>query len=303
MEVIRERLNIQSNSFSREEEPLYINFKNHKNIWQILSFISWVLLISTQLNSIQLNIPFNYIDLFYNQSRHYDHLETFKYYNLFPQIVFLTLTLIGFINYLIFTVYLRDEKVYIGLFDNFAKFHFIPFFAIAGIYMTNEILSYIYYDYECYYVNTVLTLAGLVLLIIVYAKTKLTSKWFLVLFIKKGTFSGLIMLLWGNLMVNININIIIYKREDFAYANIILPIIKGIGSIVFAFIFKDVMVLMINLLYDIKIIQNQYNFYYMQGVPNWIGNAYGYIPPIMLFLTLISLLIIVIIFKQRIYES
>ena len=230
--------------------------------------------------------------------------DIIKYSNLFPQIVFLTLTLIGFINYLIGTVYLRDEKVYIGLFDNFAKFHFLPFLAIAGIYMTNEIFLDLNYNYECLYINTVLSLAGLVLLIIVYAKTKFASKWYLVLFIKKGTFSGLIILLWGNITLNINIFLFIYKTRSNVYGLIVLPIITGIGAIVFSFIFKDVMVLMINLIYNIKIIQNHYNFYYAYEVPGWIGlRAYGYIPLITLFLTLISLLIIVIKFKGRIYES
>ena len=64
MEVIRERLNL-TDSFSKEEQPIYINFRNHKNLWQILSFISWVLLISAQLNTIQLNIPFNYTKKIY----------------------------------------------------------------------------------------------------------------------------------------------------------------------------------------------------------------------------------------------
>ena len=299
MEVIRERLNL-TDSFSKEEEPIYINFRNHKNLWQILSFISWVLLISAQLNTIQLNIPFNYIDLIcIGKTTYYDGF--FRFYNLFPQILFLTLTLIGFINYLISTVYLRDEKVYIGLFDNFAKFHFIPFLAIAGIYMTNEIFAGLIYYYECLYINTALSLAGLVLLIIVYAKIKLASKWFLVLFIKKGTFSGLIMLLWGNITLNIYIFRVIYRAKSEVYPRIIFPIITGIGAIVFSFIFKDVMVLMINLIYNIKIIQNLYNIYYAHQNFHWIN--YGFIPLIMLILTLISLLIIVIKFKQRIYES
>ena len=295
MEVIRERLNL-TDSFSKEEEPIYINFRNHKNLWQILSFISWVLLISAQLNTIQLNIPFNYIDLICIAKTTY-YGDYFRFYNLFPQILFLTLTLIGFINYLISTVYLRDEKVYIGLFDNFAKFHFIPFLAIAGIYMTNEIFAGLIYYVECLYINTALSLAGLVLLIIVYAKIKLASKWFLVLFIKKGTFSGLIMLLWGN----ITLNIYIFLPKSEVYSSIIFPIITGIGAIVFSFIFKDVMVLMINLIYNIKIIQNLYNIYYAHQNFHWIN--YGFIPLIMLILTLISLLIIVIKFKQRIYES
>ena len=297
MEVIHERLNL-TDSFSKEEGPIYINFRNHKNLWQILSFISWVLLISAQLNTIQLNIPFNYIDLICIAKTTY-YGDYFRFYNLFPQILFLTLTLIGFINYLISTVYLRDEKVYIGLFDNFAKFHFIPFLAIAGIYMTNEIFTGLNYDYECLIINTALSLTGLVLLIIVYAKTKLASKWFLVLFIKKGTFSGLIMLLWGN----ITLNIYIFLPKSEVYSSIIFPIITGIGAIVFSFIFKDVMVLMINLIYNIKIIQNLYNIYY--AYQNFYRRIYplGLISLIMLILTLISLLIIVIKFKQRIYES
>ena len=298
MEVIRERLNL-TDSFSKEEEPIYINFRNHKNLWQILSFISWVLLISAQLNTIQLNIPFNYIDLIcISKTTYYSYY--FRFYNLFPQILFLTLTLIGFINYLISTVYLRDEKVYIGLFDNFAKFHFIPFLAIAGIYMTNEIFAGLnYYYFECLCINTALSLAGLVLLIIVYAKIKLASKWFLVLFIKKGTFSGLIILLWGN----ITLNIYIFFPKGEVYPSIIFPIITGIGAIVFSFIFKDVMVLMINLIYNIKIIQNLYNIYYAYQDFYWINYQLGFISLIMLILTLISLLIIVIKFKQRIYES
>ena len=298
MEVIHERLNL-TDSFSKEEEPIYINFRNHKNLWQILSFISWVLLISAQLNTIQLNIPFNYIDYICIRKTTY-HGDYFRFYNLFPQILFLTLTLIGFINYLISTVYLRDEKVYIGLFDNFAKFHFIPFLAIAGIYMTNEIFAGLnYYYFECLCINTALSLAGLVLLIIVYAKIKLASKWFLVLFIKKGTFSGLIILLWGN----ITLNIYIFLPKGEVYPSIIFPIITGIGAIVFSFIFKDVMVLMINLIYNIKIIQNLYNIYYAYQDFYWINYQLGFISLIMLILTLISLLIIVIKFKQRIYES
>ena len=298
MEVIHERLNL-TDSFSKEEEPIYINFRNHKNLWQILSFISWVLLISAQLNTIQLNIPFNYIDLICIAKTTY-HVDYFRFYNLFPQILFLTLTLIGFINYLISTVYLRDEKVYIGLFDNFAKFHFIPFLAIAGIYMTNEIFAGLnYYYFECLCINTALSLAGLVLLIIVYAKIKLASKWFLELFIKKGTFSGLIILLWGN----ITLNIYIFLPKGEVYPSIIFPIITGIGAIVFSFIFKDVMVLMINLIYNIKIIQNLYNIYYAYQNFYWINYPLGFISLIMLILTLISLLIIVIKFKQRIYES
>ena len=301
MEEIRDRLN----SFSSKEEQTYINFRNHKNIWLILSFISWVLLISAQINTIQLKIPFNYIDTLSNGEK-YDYPEAI-YCNLFPHVVFLTLTLIGFINYLIFTVYFRDEQVYLGLFDKFAKFHFIPLLAISGIYMTNELfLNYRAYNFICLYINTALSLVGIILLIIIYVKTKFNSKWFFALFIKKGTFSSLIMLLWGNIILNIHIFILFYRKRGTSsiYAFILLPIIKGIGAIVFAFIFKDIMVLFINLLYNIKIIQNYYTYHYIYADPNWIGGkTFGFIPLIMLFLTLISLLIIAIKFKQRIYES
>ena len=300
MEEIRDRLN--NNSFSSKEEPIYTNFRNHKNIWQILSFISWVLLISAQINTIQLEIPFNYIDTLFN-GRIIDYADVI-YCHLFPQFVFLTLTLIGFIIYLIFTFYYTEERVYLGLFDKFTKFHFIPLLAISGIYMTNEeLLNYETFDLAYLCINTFLSLVGIVFLIIIYVKTKFNSKWFFVLFIKKGTFSSLIMLLWGNILLNINIFIIAYSKSSI-YALILLPIIKGIGAIVFAFIFKDIMVLFINLLYIIKIIQNYYNYYYIYADPQWIRvKTFGFIPLIMLFLTLICLLIIIIIFKQRIYES
>ena len=84
---------------------------------------------------------------------------------------------------------------------------------------------------------------------------------------KKGTFSGLIILLWGN----ITLNIYIFFPKGEVYPSIIFPIITGIGAIVFSFIFKDVMVLLINLIYNIKIIQNHYNIYYAHQNFYWIN--------------------------------
>ena len=84
MEVIRERLNLQ-NSFSKEKEPIYINFRNHTNLWKILSFIFLVIFISAQLNTIRLNFPFNYSDLI--SIINITCEDIFIYYNLFPQIV------------------------------------------------------------------------------------------------------------------------------------------------------------------------------------------------------------------------
>jgi len=44
------------------EEIIDINTLKQKNIWKILSLISWLLLISSQLNSLEFNLPISMVD-------------------------------------------------------------------------------------------------------------------------------------------------------------------------------------------------------------------------------------------------
>ena len=61
MEELNDVYNIQD-SLGLEKDDLNIRINPYKNIWIILSFISWVLLITVQLNTIQYQIPFSMID-------------------------------------------------------------------------------------------------------------------------------------------------------------------------------------------------------------------------------------------------
>lgn len=294
------------------EEVIDINTLKQKNIWKILSLISWILLISSQLNSIEFNLPISMVDnyiLQYYEKKKYQLI--FMASNFFPQRTFLTINLIGFVIYLIFTVYKKDENFNSGLFKNFARFHFLPLFLVSSIYIIGEAFTYQIFDKELegnylitFIINCFFSLVGLVLLIIIYIKTKLDCQWYITFFIKKGVYSSLIMLLWGNLLSNV---ILIFPKSE-TYINIIFPILRGLFAIIFSFIFKDIMVLFISLLYSLKTIIHIYNYSYnlvdsdKQEI-DWFKAEIAYISFITIGLTLASMIAIIVIFKHKIYLS
>jgi len=235
----------------------------------------------------------------------YDEDNEYINYNYFPQKVFLIISLIGFVNYLIYTFYLVNENVCSGLFDNFAKFHFLPFFIVASLYIMTETYGFFFFglhledSYLIFLIfNAGFSLIGLVLLIIVYVKTKLTNSWHINFFIKKGVYSSLIMLLWGNILLDVYI----FTIKSEIVITIILPTVRTIGAIIFSLIFKDIMVLFINLLYNLNTIANHYKYSYVNDKTGWIGEKIGYISLIMIFLTLLCMLFLIIKFKERLFQ-
>ena len=72
----------------------------------------------------------------YHSTKNYQHLIMAS--NFFPQRTFLTISLIGFLIYLIFTVYQKDENFHSGLFNNLAKFHFLPLFLVSSLFIIGE---------------------------------------------------------------------------------------------------------------------------------------------------------------------
>lgn len=301
MEEQNDEFNIQEIA---EKEDFFLDNEPYKNIWRVLSFISWVLLVSSQLNSVQLNIPLSIIDIV-PLKQLYDEDNEYINYNYFPQKVFLIISLIGFVNYLIYTFYFTNENVCSGLFGNFAKFHFLPFLIVSSLYIMTETYGFFFFglDLEKSYLiylifNAGFSLIGLVLLIIVYAKTKLNCSWHIIFFIKKGVYSSLIMLLWGNILLDVYI--FITKTE--IVITIILPAVRALGAIIFSLIFKDIMVLFINLLYNLNTIANHYKYSYFNDKTGWIGEKIGFMSLIIIILTLLCMLFLIIKFKERLYQ-
>lgn len=302
MEEENDEFNIQE--IAGKEEEVLLDNEPHKNIWRVLSFISWVLLVTSQLNSVQLNMPLSIIDIV-PLKQLYDEDNEYINYNYFPQKVFLILSLIGFVNYLIYTFYLVNENVCSGLFDNFAKFHFLPFLIVSSLYIMTEAYGFFFFglhledSYLIYLIfNAGFSLIGLVLLIIVYVKTKLSNSWHINFFIKKGVYSSLIMLLWGNILLDVYI----FTIKSEIVITIIIPTVRTIGAIIFSLIFKDIIVLFINLLYNLNTIANHYKYSYVNDKTGWIGEKIGYISLIMIFLTLLCMLFLIIKFKERLFQ-
>ena len=297
--------NIQE-SFGTDE--FNIAFEAPKNIWQILSILSWILLIACQMNAIQNKIPLSLVDIYgYSDINQvlFEYVYAYIIYDPFPQYTFLIITLMGFIIYLIFTVYQRDENIYSGLFKNFAKFHFLPLFFVSSLYIMNEIFYYEKLDWKStpiylvlLIVNSLFTLVGFILLIIVYVKTKLNGQWYVIFFIEKGAYSCLIMLLWGNLLNNLFL-ILLFEQ---IYTTIIFPILRAILPIVFSLIFKDIMFLFISLLYNIKTIQNHYMIYYALTEVKWYEETVCIISLAIIVVTLGLMIGIIAGCKHKMYS-
>ena len=312
MQELNDVYNIQDTYGTEGTFEVDLNNPNQKNIWKILSLISWLLLISSQLNSLEFYLPLSMVDKYitqYHSTKNYQHLIMAS--NFFPQRTFLTISLIGFLIYLIFTVYQKDENVHSGLFNNLAKFHFLPLFLVSSLFIIGEAFNTQNFTKELegnylitFIINCFFSLVGLVLLFIIYIKTKLNCQWYITFFIKKGVYSSLIMLLWGNLLFNI---MLIYPKSD-SYIGVLFPVLRGLFPLVFSFIFKDIMVLFISLLYSVKTIVNIYGYFYSQASSqkqdiNWFKEELAYISFIIIGITLASMIAIIIIFKHEIYLS
>ena len=307
MEELSDVYNIQD-SLGIEKDDLNIRINPYKNVWIILSFISWVLLITVQINTIQYQIPFSMIDSIYYTGKLLEYDYIYIIFDSFPQYIFLIINLSAFVIYLIFTIYQKDENILTGLFKKTAKLHFLPLFCVSSLYIMSE--SYPYFKFKdeelldrhlaLFISNSALTLVGSILLIIVYAKTKLNCQWYVIFFIKKGAYSSLIMLLWENILCNI-----FYLAYDTKiYTCILFPIIRGLGAIIFSLIFNDIMVLFISLLYNIKTLEMHYlYYYYLSPEKTWIEVQIGYISLTMFLITLILMIVLIAQFRHKLYIS
>ena len=277
-------------------DNLYLDSNNVKNTWRILSILSWILFLSCLLNSeIIVNNP-SYINIIYSRN-FFDLMPVYIY----PHFLYLIIYFIGFYYYLVYTIYKKNNNVENALFDGIAKFHFLPLFGVSSLYISSESLLYLNNyirkdDLEYLISNCVLALFTLVLMIIIYAKTKFNNcEWYFSFFIKKGVYSSIIILSWDNILTNINC----FIKDSKVYINIIFPIIKGLFPLIFSLVAKDIIVLFINLVFYLKMIQYylrcKYNYYsdYKYDENNFLGTAFWIITLAMTGLTILCSIVLI----------
>ena len=220
--------------------------------WYILSVLSWFLLIYLQFDdyfkgivtsnissrsilSLNINIP----------------ISTFKLF-------IFCMSLFGFIIYLIFTTCKRDENLLNSMTNKWVRFHFIPFLIASFIYILSQFfINSKTEGHQLAFLSIYLVLSflGCISLIFIYIKTNLPCEWYIVFSIKKGFFSCLITYLWFLIYSFIIFLTVLKLRKErginadktMKAVGLTCLLLNNLGCYIFAFIFKDLLVLIANL--------------------------------------------------------
>ena len=226
----------------------------------IISIVSWLLLTVNNLASLKwlYREPYTVWNI-YAYEQNFGGLSTplqmvnttiYKIFNFFFVITFIgcaTLIFKSFIK--------KDQAVLDGMLGKYSKFHFIPLLFGFVMSLLGELLK-IDEDLngdKIAYAGLVISLVGLACMIFVYIFTNINSnEWWVSYVLNKGTFSCLIILFWYNFCYDIYLvrhSNAPGKTDNDWYKgiNLAFSIIFGIGSIAFSYVFKDIIICLINI--------------------------------------------------------
>ena len=250
-------------------EKLNLNFSGGSNILKsicwIMSYLSWIMLVITSWISLKWLEDFNIIwqigvvrninDL---DDKYVYHYIPFQMHISLVYIIFILTFIIilgGCIVFFMKTVFKQDDQVKNGMMGDFSKFHFFPLLCTSALFIIGECvdtdLDNPDHRKSMLYASFVFSILALASFIFIYIMTDLnTNDWWVLLLLKKGTYSCLIVLIWYQFCY-----CIFYVHEasveDENYEEMIdwskgcglaFSIIFGIGSLAFSFVFKDLVV-------------------------------------------------------------
>ena len=227
-------------------------------------------------------------------------------------IVTMIFALVGFVVYMIKSTCKKCE-VFEKMMDTWTRLHSIPLFIAAGLFLTgicyHETKGATWKDVNI--AGCVLVILGLASLIFIYIKTDLPDDW-LTATIKKGAYSTLIALEWYYFCYIICslANIDHENRpdkilDDIRGCGIAMPIIEGVGALLFAFFFKDVIIAFMNVLIFIGAaayylsINSDYRKKNAPGGHGGNGPAEGIIDLIFMVLSIVVIVLLIIMKKKE----
>jgi hypothetical protein len=319
-------------------EKFNLNFSGGDNViksicW-IFSVLSWLLLIVTGWISIRWldddtlgKIVWTIIRIGKGEQSYFyvndlDHVpyEPLQMHEALIYTVFILtmiIALAGFIIYMIKSTCKKDDAVFNGMMGQWSKFHFFPLLCISAMFIVGENFDNPIKEEDhlkgMRVSAFVFDILGLCSLIFIYIMTDLNSDWYVLLTLKKGTYSCFITLLWYYFCYAIY-----YLREldqteqtkdlklyDWSKGcGIAFSIIFGIGSLIFAYIFKDLVVCGMNLLIYLGL-----TIYYFQ-IPHAIRNSEfankygdGIVDIIMMVLSIAEIVVLLITKKEECLKS
>ena len=174
---------------------------------------------------------------------------------------FFIITFIGCVT-IIYKIFIKKDQIIIdGMFGKYSKFHFIPLLFAFAMSMLGEFLNLDISDFdklnhkEIVYTGFVISILGLGSMIFIYINTYINcNEWWVNFALNKGTFSCLIILFWYNILYNfffvsccITSDLDDNRIKEIKKINLATSILLGIGSIAFSYIFKDIIVCLINI--------------------------------------------------------
>lgn len=292
-------------------------------VFWIFSLISWILLIVTGWISIKWLDDDDYwvIWTLYSE-RNYEHYYymPFQMHVSVIYIVFifsLVICLIGFILYFIATTFSKNELIIRGMLGPYSRYFFIPLLFASGLFIIGESHNN-KYDFqkkskEMVISGLIISILGLASMIFIYIMTDLnTNRWWELLLLKKGTYSCLIILMWYYFCYDIYyVHLADNPNENYEElwnwkrgCGIFFSVIFGIGSIVFSFIFKDLVICCINILIYAGLIAYYYKIpNYLRKLKYLNKNADGAVDLVMIVLSLVSLIILLTKFREECLKS
>ena len=178
------------------------------------------------------------------------------------------------------TICKKDDQVINGMMGQFSKFHFFPLLCASALFIIGECVDNLSKEdwaddkkrddhFKAMYISgLVFSIVGLASFIFIYIMTDLnTNDFWVLLLLKKGAFSCLIILMWYSFCYDIfyvhfydkkeeNVDDPFLDLDDFSEkmwdwrkgCGLAFSIIFGVGSLAFSFVFKDLVACVMNLL-------------------------------------------------------
>jgi hypothetical protein len=328
-------------------EKLNLNFSGGDNIvksicW-IMSYLSWLLLVASGWASIKWLDEDPYIDEegyahrgwtiwnFYatrtldggNDPLKGNYLPLQMQVSLYYICFILALIIItgGCIIFFVKTIFKKDDQVINGMMGQFSKFHFFPLLCASALFIIGECVDQDIDTHDAekkeehyknmYISGLVFSILGLASFIFIYIMTDLnTNDWWVLLLLKKGVYSCLIVLMWYNFCYDIyyvhaydkpNDN----KMHDWEKGcGLAFSIIFGIGSLAFSFVFKDLVACCMNLLIYIGLTVAYFRLEKdLRKLKDANKNGDGIVDIIMLVLSVAMIVLLLIKFREQCLKS
>lgn len=240
--------------------------------WFIISYLSWFFYVALEWYAYRKGI-------FIWEMSHYNLKLSF--YGFFPlelkidflQEFIMIVSVLSFYIFFYFTAIKRDENVINGMFGGLAKFHFVPLLIFSAIQILRISISSSTYKFNktILIFDIIFTILGIASLIFIIFTVKINNEWYVVLALKKGVFSILVVLLLYNFFyvivcLKMNNYFLEETRDPESVKSFIrgtgisFSIIIGILTYIFAFFFKDLMSLFVMFLIYVGLLISFFNY-------------------------------------------